>query len=219
MPRILATSALVLASFLAACAAESDPAPPASAANDGGVQQFPLMRGEGAGFVTFAATKEEGIEVAGRLFASAGSLEAKGGDVASLRGGIDVGLETVGTGDPTRDKNLREVLFGLADGARGIARVDVVSLVPEQAVLQPKERTHAAATLKVQLLGGTATVPASVEVGRVDEARWSVRTLAPVELSLDALGMAGQVAALTQKCGHKEIGDSVTVNFVLGFAR
>lgn len=220
MNRPLTASLLFAATLLLGCSTEPSPAvvaPAEEAAEAPKVAQLALVPGEGKGFVSFVATKNESVEVPGRFLAQTGGLQLKGNDLSTLTGGIDVALQTVDTHEAKRDVSLREALFQLVDGAAGSARVDVVSLSPEQKSLAPGERTVAAAKLKIGILGGGATVDASVEIGRISETRWSVRSVAPVPLSLEGLGMAAQAAALKERCGHEKLGDGVEISFVLAF--
>ncbi len=220
MPRPT-TLLISLAALAAGCSSGPDSiAPPpertATAAKpaEGPLQRLELVQGKG--FIRFVATKESILKVPGRFGEQAGALELRGNDARSLRGGIDVALETVNTADKARDTSLRVALFEIAEGARATARIDVLSVVPEQAKLAPGQRTAATATLRVGILGGGGTVPASVELGRTDTG-WTVRSLEPVQLSMAALGMAAQAAALKLRCSHKDLGDEVAVSFSLEF--
>ena len=221
MTRSFAALSFLAATFLLACSTGSEPASVPSPADatpeDAKVERLELVAGERSGFVSFVATKNEGVEVPGRFMARRGSLGLTGGDLSTLTGGIDVSLETVDTLEVARDTSLREALFEIGAGAAGKARVDVLSIVPHKKTMAPGERTAATAKLKIGILGGGATVDASVEIGRIGKSRWSVRSVEPVQLSLEGLGMAAQAAALKERCKHDKLGDAVAVSFVLGF--
>jgi len=168
--------------------------------------------------VSFVGTKnEDEVEVPGTFGRVLGGLSFDASDLAATTGALNVDLSSTDTGVEIRDLNIREALFGLTADAAGQADVEILSVAPESPSVGVGGTVAASAELRINILGRGFLSPARVEFGYPEEHRWTVRTLEPVTLSLDALGMAEQAAALKERCGHAKLGDAVRIEAALEF--
>jgi len=131
---------------------------------------------------------------------------------------LEVQLDSIETDTPRRDRNVREVLFGLRPGATGVAVVEIVRLPPEDRSLRVGKKTKGTAELKVTLRGFTATWTAAVVVTRLERLTWRVETGKPVALSMEAMGLGQHAIALKRLCQHEALGDLVAIDAKLVFA-
>jgi polyisoprenoid-binding protein YceI len=164
--------------------------------------------------LTFVSTKNEGIEVPGSFTTLSGGLNLEKGDLSTLHGELVISLGSVDTANPDRDKNLREALFGLIGEAMGDATVTITEVQPSTSTLEVGATTPAEVSFDLTLVGNTTHHKAKISLGRTADG-WTVATLHPVALSLHALGLKAQGAALKARCGHAQLGDAVMISVEL----
>lgn len=168
--------------------------------------------------LSFEAVKNREVPVPGIFQTLDGALSLTPGDLAQTTGRLEVQLASLDTQNSRRDRNVREVLFGLASVSSGLAVVEVVGITPDVPGLRIGQTTVATVALKVTIRGLTVDWPAQVEITREAEARWVVVTPEPQALSLTALGLAHHVSALKALCQHQRLDDEITLTVRLVFA-
>jgi polyisoprenoid-binding protein YceI len=153
--------------------------------------------------LAFVGTKNESVGVPGSFTGLAGEYDAGQGTAF-----VEVSLAGANTGDPARDENIRTHFFEAAKFP--LARFEVKGLpaAPDGAV-----------TLEGTLSIHGASVPlrVPVQVTHDEHHHLRVRTVAPLVLSAEKLGMATQLATLKTVCGHQSLADTVPVEVDLAF--
>lgn len=168
--------------------------------------------------VGFRALKNRDIEVHGKFDEVQGSMTLSPGDLATVTARLEVQLGSVRSGKSRRDENVRTVLFGLHEGAVGLAVIEIVALRPQDRVLAVGEATNAKAELKLTLRGVTSESSVDVRITRVADQRWSVVTAEPAGLSMETMGLGHHVTALKALCMHEDLGDVVAITTELVFS-
>lgn len=213
---------LLLAVLLTACSGGDDPAPavdPEPAAAPAAATPPPPPPSSGltidpGSTISFVSTKNEGVEVPGSWTPLSGELAVTDDDLSTLTGTFTVPLAALDTANPARDLSIREALFGLVGDAVGDATVTVTKVRPEVARLAPGDSTDAAAELDLTLLGTTTHHNAKIRLGRT-ETGLTVSSAHPLDLSMVALGLGENAAALKARCGHAQLGDNVAISIEL----
>ncbi len=205
-----------LFALLVACSggedAEPTPAPTPEATPEPTPEPAAGLSVRSGAALSFLSTKNGGVEVPGKFGEVTGTVMLDTADLSKTTGELTVQLGSVNTGEAARDQSLREAMFGIiGDVVGATADVTIVSLAPEATTLEDGGSTQAAAKLQITIAGNTTDHQAKVELSRAGDA-WTVKTLAPVGLSLEGLGMAVQAAALKERCNHAELGDAVGVS-------
>lgn len=167
--------------------------------------------------LAFQATKNGTIGVPGTFDSLKSTITLRPGDLTSLAGRLEVQLGSVNTENTRRDRNVREVLFGLSSESLGQAAIELHSFVPEKKYLPVGKSTKADVGLRMTLRGLTAEWAGRVQVNREDQQRWVVTTAEPVALSLETLGLGHHATALKRLCRHEDLSDSVTITVRLVF--
>jgi hypothetical protein len=221
------TLTVLLALTLGAACSDPEPElqpPPAAVAATGSIQEAatpvhaPMMqRGAHAPKLEWMAVKNVDKPVHGLFEAIDGAISLSPTDLASVTGRLALQLDSIESGKYRRDNNVRGVLFGLAEGAVGLADVEIVRLAPETSALQPGDSTPAVADLKLTVRGVTSEWQANVLVTRETRRRWAVKTADPVALSMESLGLGAHVTALKAVCEHESLNDLIEITASLVF--
>lgn len=177
-----------------------------------------VTTGDDAPRLRFLSLKNKTLQVPGTFEALEGTLRLTPADLGTATGRLAIQLGSIETNTARRDRNVREVLFGLLEDATGQATVQVVRLTPETPALRVGETTNATADFALSIRGFTSEWTANVTVTREGASRWVVATAQPVALSMEALGLGYHAKSLKAICMHEELDDSVSITARFVFA-
>ena len=163
--------------------------------------------------LTFSARKNDEVDVAGTFTKLTGQMTVPGGDLSKARGTIEVSwFGGVDTKDPARDTNIVTAFFGALDDTAPKGQVGLNSLEVETPQLDVGASTTGNAFVDVGAGRSMVGLALQVKVERTAEATYTLTVTEPATVSIDALGMTDRKDALMTLCGHKSVGDAVTIS-------
>ena len=165
--------------------------------------------------IEFIAVKDEGIKVSGVFKTMDGTFTFGGKD--ALVGTVDVDIDSVSTGNPVRDTNLKNIFFETnKNPSYKMAHFVLKGRRPRESILVDGQPVNLKGDLemhgkkvKIELTVSVKETPTSVEV----------KTLNPIVLDFTKWNFMGNVPSLMKACGHKNLEPKASLNLDLVFAK
>jgi len=169
---------------------------------------FQLVASESA--IYFVGIKNNAVAVPGSFSALSGKI-----DVVQEAGFVQVGIGTLATGDPARDKSIVDHLFGGSEYP--VARFDIESQSGSNQLPAVGGSVDLEVSGVLSLRGIQTALSVSTRLTRVAENRLHVRNLGPFVLTKSQLGLEQAFDVLQAVCGHQALSGAVPIELDLVF--
>lgn len=212
--------------LLVACGAEpaADPQPAGGQATTAPTQEPapPDLRTlpVGSGQVGLVTVKDAGVEVPARFQTVTGQVTLDLGDLNRSTADLTIDLASWDSGLELRDQRMKDVFFRVADKPTTVGFKLEGIAEPSGPLNDPGAKVTGKARGKLDWRGLPIPVEAPVELERTGPDTFQVRSTAPFQVSIAALGMSEPLQELITVCQHQAVDDSVrvTVDLQLGAA-
>ena len=160
--------------------------------------------------VSFIATKDARQTDVGRFYGLLGGVDAAG----SVR--VKIELDSLRSGSMVQDQRLRKELMETSRYA--FAEVSSAVVLPRILNLAPGAQMELQLPATLSLHGVKKSLDMELMVTRLDQHRFQIVTLTPVEIDLTDFGLATALETLRSSVGLSTISLSVPVSAVLIFS-
>ncbi|MGB3621928.1 MAG: cellulose binding domain-containing protein [Ketobacter sp.] len=142
------------------------------------------------------------------------SFERLSGSVAKNGSAVlEIDLNSVSTGNNTRDQRMRDMLFETAMHGTAVVSMDVDP--DAMAQLNPGQRSTLNVNAALQLHGLETPLTTQLFVQRLTDTRYMVQNVSPVLVKASDYSLEAGIEALRQIAGLNAISTTVPVDFVL----
>ncbi len=165
--------------------------------------------------IEFVSVKDQGVNVPGTFNTMEGIFSF--GKKDSLSGEVTVDIDSLSTGNPARDQNLKELFFetGKKPGYK-TARFLLKGRTPKEDIPIDGQTKVLKGTLEMHGKKVSLDIPLSV-TERPDSIQ--VKTASPIVLDFSKWNLMVNVPTLMKACGHKNLEPKASLNLDLVFAK
>jgi hypothetical protein len=173
-----------------------------------GPNDFQLVAAESV--IYFVGIKNNAVAVPGSFSTLSGRL-----DVVQEAGFVEVGIGTLSTGDPERDQNIVDHVFGGSEYP--LARFDIEGESGSRQLPPVGGSVDLEVSGVLSLRGVETALSVKTRLTRVAENRLRVRNLGPFVLTKSQLGLEQAFDVLQAVCGHQALSGAVPIELDLVF--
>ena len=173
-----------------------------------GPNDFQLVAAQSA--IYFVGIKNNAIAVPGSFSTLSGKI-----DVVQEAGFVEVGIGTLATGDPERDQNIIDHIFGGSEYP--VARFDIEGELGSNQLPPVGGSVDLEVSGVLTLRGVETALSVRTRLSRVSKNRLRVRNLGPFVLTKSQLGLEQAFSVLQAVCGHQALSGAVPIELDLVF--